>query len=291
MYKLSCCSTVDLPKNEIESRGICYIPMPYEIDGQLYKDDLGESMSYDEFYTRIDNGALPTTSQINPDQYIKHFKKILDKGMDVLHVTLSSGLSGMYQNAVLAANMLADDYPDRKIYVVDSLGASSGSGLLMLMASDMQLQGADIDTVHEWLENNKLRMNHLFCTENLSHLHRGGRLSAAGALIGSMLNICPTMFVNEKGELKVDQKIRGRKKALRQLCNTMEDTADDGLNYSGYLIISHSHRKDLADELYAMVTEKFKNIKEIKICDIGCTIGSHVGSGTACLFYVGKPRG
>ena len=290
MYQLSCCSTVDLPKSLLDDRGIAYIYMTYEIDGKSYHDDFGNSMSYDEFYTRIDNGSMATTSQINPDGFISHFSKILEKGMDVLHITLSSGLSGTYQSAKLAANILSKDYPDRKIYIVDSLGASSGTGMLLLMASDMQNNGADIDEVYNWLESNKLKVNYLFSTENLTHLYRGGRLSAASAMIGGMLNICPTMFVDHKGRLKVDQKARGMKRAMRQLCDIMEIKADGGKDYSGYCFVSYSQRKELGNDLVAMVRERFPNVKDIRLLDIGCVIGSHLGPGAVCLFFIGKER-
>lgn len=288
MYQISCCSTVDLPQNILDSRGISYLPMTYEIDGKTYKDDLGHSMSYEEFYTRIDNGALPTTSQVNPERFILAFKSFLEKGLDILHISLSSGLSGTFQSAKLAANILLSDYPDRKILVVDSLGASTGSGLLVLLASDMQKSGADIDETYQWLESNKLRIYHLFSTENLKHLYRGGRLSATGAVLGSVLNICPTMYVDNKGKLKVDQKVRGMKKVIMRLCDTMEDTAEGGKDYSGYCIISYSQRKKLADDTESRIRERFTNLKDIMVCDIGCVIGSHLGPGGVAVFYLGK---
>lgn len=290
MYQISCCSTVDLSQSVLDSRNIPYIKMRYTIDGVEYNDDLGHSMSYKDFYNRIKNGAMPTTSQVNPDGFIEHFTPILEKGLDILHITLSSGLSGTYKSALQAANILKKSFPDRQIRIVDSLGASSGSGMLVVLASDMQKEGKSLDEVYNWLEANKLNMNYWYYVSDLSHLRRGGRISAASAIVGNMLNICPVMNVDKNGKLQVCEKVRGTKKAMKNLLNKLETLATDGTNYSGYCFIAHADCEEYALALKELVNEEFSNIKSCEIFNVGCVIGSHTGPSLLSIYFMGKSR-
>ena len=181
-YTISCCSTTDLPKEYFAQHTIPFLPFTFVIDGKEYKDDLGESMSLKEFYRIVREGAMPTTSQVNVDQYTEFFESFLKQGKDLLHLSLSSGVSGSYNSARLAADELKTKYPERKLYLVDSLSASLGYGLLMHYAVKMKDEGKAIDEVYNWIENNKLKINHWFTVDDLHHLKRGGRLSGAAAV-------------------------------------------------------------------------------------------------------------
>ena len=200
-YILSCCSTADMPLEYFQKRNIPFVCFHFAMDGKEYPDDLGQSMSFDEFYKRIAAGALPTTSQVNVEQFVDFFESYLAEGKDILHISFSSGLSGTYNSALKASEQLLQKYPNRKIVVVDSLGASSGYGLLVDMAADLRDGGGRLEDVSAWVEENKLNLQHWFFSTDLTHYRRGGRISAASATMGTLLNICPLMNMNHEGKL------------------------------------------------------------------------------------------
>lgn len=290
-YLISCCSTVDVPAEHLEKRGIPYICFHYIMDGVEYIDDLGKTMPFDEFYQRVSKGSMPTTSQVNVGEYIEFFEQYLNQGLDILHITLSSGLSGSCNSALIAKETLLEKYPNQKIYIVDSLGASSGSGLLTDMAADMRDNGASIEEVYRWLEENKLRVHHWFYSTDLKHYKRGGRISSAAATMGTLLNICPLLNMSYDGKLIPRFKIRGKKRVIKEIVNKMEENALNGLNYDGKCYISHSACYEDAQTVANLVESKFPNVqKPIMINSIGTTIGSHSGGGTVALFFIGKKR-
>ena len=286
-YRITCCSTCDLSAEHLRLLNVNYGLYHYIIDGVDYLDDLFVSESPAEFYGQIDAGAMPTTSQVTPEQLIQLIEPILEAGEDVLHIEFSSGLSGGWeQSALVAQKILKEKYPQRKIFFVNSLGASSGYGLLVDKAAELKAAGMGIEELYSWLEANKLRVRHWFFTTNLTHLKRGGRVSGPAAAIGTMLNICPVMDVNSEGKLIVRKKVIGKKKALAELLNKMREQAEDGENYSGKCFISHSLREDDAKTLAAMIEENFKKLNgRVEIDNIGTVIGSHTGAGTIALFY------
>lgn len=214
-FILSCCSTADLTKAHFAERGIAYICFHYELDGKPYRDDLGESMAFADFYRAMANGADTKTSQINVAEFEEYFEPFLKEGKDILHVCLSSGISGVYNSARLAKNLLEEKYPDRKIFLVDSLGASSGYGLLMDKLADLRDEGRSIEEVHLWAEENKNRLQSWFFSTDLTFFVKGGRISKTSGFVGSMLNICPLMHVDQNGKLIPMQKIRTKKKPLK----------------------------------------------------------------------------
>lgn len=290
-YCLSCCSTVDLTPERMRERDLRYVCFKYTLDGTEYPDDMGVSMESEELFRRMSAGAETKTSQISVTEYIAHFESMLKEGKDVLHVTLSTGLTGTFNSACIAKQELEEKYPERKIYVVDSLGASSGYGLIMETLADMRDAGKTIDEVYEWLEANKLRMHHWFFSTDLSFYVRGGRISKAAGMVGSLLNICPLLNMDKDGHLAPREKLRGKKAVIKRIVEKMEEHAENGLEYSGKCYICHSLCMEDAKTVAAMVEAKFPNLQgKVEIFPIGTTIGSHTGPGTMALFFWGDQR-
>ena len=290
-YILSCCSTADLSKEHFESRNIEYICFHYKLNGVDYPDDLGQSIPFEEFYKRMDSGEETQTSQINVTEYLEYFTKFLSEGKDVLHLTLSSGISGSYNSAVNAAKIAKERFPERKIYVIDSLAASSGYGLLMDKLADLRDGGMDIDELKNWAEENKLNLHHWFFSSDLKFFIKGGRVSKTSGTIGTILGICPLLNVDKEGHLIARAKIRSKKKVIQEIVKRMEENAEGGLSYSGKCYICQSACLDDANEVAKLVEERFKNLNgNVMINYIGTTIGSHTGPGTVALFFWGKKR-
>ena len=290
-YVISCCSTADLSKEHFEKIDVHYCCFHYEMDGVQYLDDLGQSMDFDVFYQRMTDGAMTKTSQINADEYEEYFTQFLSQGKDVIHLTLSSGISGTFNSANLAKALLEDKYPDRKIYVIDSLAASSGYGLLVDHLATMRDSGATIDELAAWVEEHKLNLNHWFFSSDLTFFIRGGRISKAAGAVGTVLNICPLMNVDFEGRLIPRYKIRTKKKVIQAIVDKMAEQAEGGTDYSGKCFISHSACEEDAKAVAALVEERFPNLNgHVLINSIGTTIGSHTGPGTVALFFWGQKR-
>lgn len=290
-YVLSCCSTADLSKEHFEKRGIRYICFHFELGGEDYLDDLGQSVPPETMYKRMSEGASTKTSQISPDEYEEYFEEMLKDGQDILHLCLSSGISGTYNSACIARDELMEKYPKRKLYIVDSLAASSGFGLLAETLADMRDSGMGIDELHDWVEENKLKLQHWFFSTDLTFYIRGGRISKASGFIGSVLNICPLLNVDYEGRLIPREKIRTKKKVIARIVEQMETHAKDRLEYSGKCFISQSACMEDAEAVAALIEEKFPKLNgKVKIFPIGATIGSHTGPGTVALFFWGDKR-
>lgn len=291
-YYLTCDSTVDLTPEQLERRQIRFVSFHFELDGKTYDDDMGRSMPSEELFRRIANGASTRTSHPSQSEYIELFEGALSEGKDVLHISFSSGLSGGWNTACLAQEELREKYPDRRLYVVDSLGASSGSGLIMETLADMRDAGADIDTLYAWIEANKLRMHHWFFSTDLSFYVRGGRISRAAGTVGTLLHICPLLNMNDAGLLTPREKIRTKRKTMRRTVEMMEQHAEGGLDYSGKCYLCHSICPEDAEAVAHMVEERFTKLNcKVQIYPIGATIGSHTGPGTVSLFFWGDLRG
>ena len=290
-YVISCCSTADLSKEHFEKIDVHYCCFHYEMDGVQYLDDLGQSMDFDVFYQRMTDGAMTKTSQINADEYEEYFTQFLSQGKDIIHLTLSSGISGTFNSANLAKALLEDKYPDRKIYVIDSLAASSGYGLLVDHLAAMRDSGATIDELAAWVEEHKLNLNHWFFSSDLTFFIRGGRISKAAGAVGTGLNICPLMNVDFEGRLIPRYKIRTKKKVIQAIVDKMAEQAEGGTDYSGKCFISHSACEEDAKAVAALVEERLPNLNgHVLINSIGTTIGSHTGPGTVALFFWGQKR-
>ena len=290
-FVLSACSTADLSKEHFESRGIEYICFHYFMDDVEYMDDLGQTIPFDEFYKRMSEGADTRTAQVNISEYLDHFESILSRGQDILHVCLSSGISGSYNSACNAALIAAERYPERKIYVVDSLAASSGFGLLVDKLADLRDEGKSIDEVHAWAEENKLNLQIWFLSTDLTFFVKGGRISKASGVFGGLLNICPLMNMDTEGHLVPRVKVRGKKKVLQEIVKRMEEFAADGYDYSDKCYMCQSACMEDAREVADAIEEKFPKMKEkVLINNIGTVIGSHTGPGTIAIFFWGDRR-
>jgi DegV family protein with EDD domain len=281
-----------MPSEYFQKRDIPFACFHFQMDGKDYCDDLGQSIPFGEFYKRIDDGAMPTTSQISVGEYIALFEPILKKGRDILHLSLSSGISGSINSARLAQGKLLETYPNRKIIVVDSLAASSGYGMLVDAAWEMRNSGASIDDICNWLKENKLNLHHWFFSTDLKHYKRGGRISAASATVGTILSICPLMNMNSKGELKIRKKVQGKKHVMQEIVRTMAQHARNGTQYNGKCFISNSACYNDAEMVAGLIKERFHNLDgDVLINSIGTGIGSHTGTGTVALFFWGDKRG
>jgi len=290
-FILSCCSTADLSAEHFQERDIHYICFHYSMDGVNYEDDLGKSMPFDKFYQAMVDGADTRTSQINADEYAAYFESFLKEGKDVLHLSLSSGISGSCNSARIAMEELSAKYPERKLYVVDSLAASSGYGLLMDKLADLRDEGRDIDEVKAWAEENRLKLHHWFFSTDLTFFVKGGRVSKVSGWFGTVLNICPLLNVSNEGKLIPRQKVRGKAKVIREIVKKMEEHAQDGLDYSGKCYISNSACMEDAQAVAKLVEEKFPKLNgKVVINSVGTTIGSHTGPGTVALFFWGDER-
>lgn len=290
-YILSCCSTADLSANHFAKRGISYACFHYELDGKEYPDDLGKSMSFESFYRAMTEGAETKTSQINTAEFTEYFEPFLKDGRDILHLSLSSGISGVMNSAMAAKNSLEEKYPDRKIYIVDSLAASSGFGLLMDKLADLRDEGMSIEDLYQWALDNRLRLNHWFFSTDLTFYIKGGRVSKTSGMIGNMLNICPLLNVDYQGQLIPRYKIRTKRKVIHTIVDKMEECIEEGTAYSGKCYISQSACFEDAKQVADLIEERFPKLDgKVLINNIGTTIGAHTGPGTVAVFFWGKER-
>lgn len=280
-----------MPKDFFDKRGIPYVCFHFNIDGTEYTDDLGITMTFKEFYQKIKNGAMPTTSQPNTEDFIKLFEPFLKAGKDILHISFSTGLSGEYNSSCVAREVLLEKYPERKIMIIDSLAASSGYGMIVDTAVTMKENGASIDELFTWLEEHKLNMHHWFFATNLTHYYRGGRITASSAFLGNMLGICPLLNMDNDGKLKPRRKVRGKKHVMAELINMMKEHAEDGINYKGKCFISNSDCYEDAKTVADFIEKSFPNLDgKVLINSVGTVIGSHTGPGTVALFFWGDKR-
>lgn len=290
-YILSCCSTADLTKEHFEARDIKYICFHYLLDGKEMPDDLGQTLPFHDFYTAMVNGAETKTSQISIGEYYDYFKGLVQTGQDVLHVTLSTGITGSFTSARTAAGMLATEYPERKIIVIDSLGASSGYGLIMDKLADLRDGGMGIEELADWCDTHKLQMHHWFFSTDLTFYIKGGRVSKTAGAIGGLLGICPLLNMDNTGHLIPREKIRPKKRVIARIVDKMKENAIDGLDYSDKCYMCHSDCYDDARAVADLVEATFPKLNgKVVINDIGTTIGSHTGPGTVALFFWGKER-
>ncbi|MCM1064389.1 MAG: DegV family protein [Eubacterium sp.] len=290
-YVLSCCSTADLSKEHFNRRDIRYACFHCTLGGTEYPDDLGESLPPAELYRRMVAGEEARTSQVSAGDYEAFFEESLKAGKDILHVTLSTGISGTYNSACVAKDELLERYPERKIYIVDSLGASSGYGLIMETLADRRDEGMSIDELYHWTEENKLNLHHWFFSTDLTFYIRGGRISKTAGFIGSVMGICPLLNMDNEGRLIPREKVRTKRKVISRIVEKMEQHAQGGLDYSGKCYLSHSECLEDAKAVAALVEDRFQKLDgKVEIFPIGATIGSHTGPGTIALFFWGDER-
>ncbi len=287
-YQIITDSTTDISLEMIGDLGVHVIPLCYIMEGKtLHNIPGGGEMDEHTFYEKLRNGATSTTAQINTEEFLQQFTPVLEAGKDVLYLAFSSGLSGTCQSAMIAKQELQEKYPDRRVEVFDTLCASMGEGLLVYHAAMLQKAGKDMDEVLSWLRENVLHLCHWFTVDDLNHLKRGGRVSAATALVGTMLGIKPVLHVDDEGHLIAVSKVRGRRQSLDALVKKMEETAIAPKEQT--VFISHGDCLEDAEYVAEQVRQKM-GVTDIKINFIGPVIGAHSGPGTVALFFLGEQR-
>ena len=281
-------SSADLGEEMVRKLDVQVVPLGFVLDGQAYHDyPDNRDMDPHAFYERLRKGDAATTNAVNTAQYTEALEPLLQAGQDVLILAFSSGLSTTYNSSLIAVEELSAKYPDRKLYTVDTLCASLGQGLLVWYAAKLRARGGSIDEIRDWVEEHKLNLCHQFTVDDLYFLKRGGRISAATAIVGSMLHIKPVLHVDDEGHLVSIGKARGRQAALKALVDRMEETAID----SGSLTVFISHGDCLEDaQTVADMVKKRFNVQDIYINYVGPVIGAHSGPGTVALFYIGTNR-
>lgn len=280
-------SACDLTRDYIKNNNIGLLSLILNLNGQAIKDDLGETLSYKDFYNKMREGATPTTSQINAHEFEEEFIKYIKNGDSIIYISLSSSLSGTFNSANIAKNNLKDEYPNANIYLVDSLSVSVGQGLLVAKACEMRDSGIGAEEIVNWLEENKRKVIHSILIDDLNHLKRGGRISGATAAIGGLLNIKPTLFLDDEGKLIQGEKIKGKKKALRFLVNEVREKAVDTENE--ILYICHGDCLEESETLRDMILEEVK-FKNVIINYVGNVVGAHAGPGVLAAVFLGSNR-
>lgn len=288
-YVLVTDSSCDLSEAMVRELDLSVLPLSFHIGEDSYKDHPDRrEMDPKDFYDRIRGGAMPTTSAVNPEEYIEHLTPFLKQGQDVLVLAFSSGLSTTCQSAQIAAAELSERYPERKLLVVDTLCASMGQGLLCWHAAQKRLAGESMEAVRDWCEENKLRLCHWFTVDDLMHLKRGGRVSAATAVVGTMLQIKPVLHVDDEGRLINVSKARGRRASLDALVSKAGELATEPAAQR-LMLISHSDCETDAQYVADQIKEKY-GVPRIELNNIGPVIGSHTGPGCVALFFLGEHR-
>ena len=285
-YKIitdSCCDFTDAMCAEL---GISYVPLIVTYNGESHTN-FSEETAIKAFYNELRNGVTATTSAVNPEGWANVMEPALAAGEDLLVITFTSGMSTTYQSAVIAAQELEEKYPQRKILVVDSLCAALGQGLLIWYACKKRDEGLSLEELAAWVEENKLHICHWVTVDDLTHLKRGGRISATSAIVGTMLNIKPIIHVNDEGKLINVAKVRGRKTAIDYLANKLGELGEGYDNETCFVV--HGDCEEDAQTLAAMVKEKY-GVKHVHIGYLGPVIGAHTGPGVLALFFLGQHR-
>jgi EDD domain protein, DegV family len=280
----SCC---DLPAGYMEKNNIPFVSLTCSFAGEEYIDDLGKSLSYKVFYAGMRNGEIPKTSQPNADAFYRAFKNIVSQGKDVLYICVSSGLSGTYNSANIAKNMIADEYKEARIAIVDTLTASLGQGLLVINAVRMKNEGTKLQEIIDYLENNKLYLNTYITVDDLNHLKRGGRISSTAALIGIVLHVKPVLTLNDEGKVIPVLKVKGRRNVISKLSEYVVKKIERP--EEGIITICHGDAFEEAERLKEMILNEVK-VKDVVINYIGPVVGTYGGPGALAVFFMGKHR-
>lgn len=282
----SCC---DLPLHYVKAHSdrLEVLGMPVQIEGKEYIDDLGVTLKHDDFYAKLRNGIMPTTSQINAYRFEEAFRANLDEGSEVIYVGFSSGLSGTLNSALIARNIILEDTPDAPIHVVDTLSASVGLGAIIVETVKMASNGMDAQQICNWVQSNHMNAHHWFGVDDLQYLKNGGRINAASAMVGTVLNVKPTLIVDKYGKLKPYGNVRGRKKSMNFLVSKLEEHYHPEMTTT--IILGHGNCKDDAETMRKMIQDKYDNV-EIIVSELSMTIASHVGPNMLAVAFIGKER-
>ena len=284
-YVITVNSTVDLPREWLEERHVPVVPLRYTIDGQTYEDMSG--LTAKEFFDKLREGKMSVTSQVNPEEARAALEPFLKEGKDILHLAFSSGLSGTCNSMKIAGEELKEEYPEAKIIVIDTLCACLGEALLLYKALQQKEAGKTIEETAAWVEENKLHICHDVTVDDLNHLHRGGRVSKATAVVGTMVKIKPIIHMDDNGKLQVVGKERGRKKSLNKIVDMAVEQSEGWDN--DIIMITHGDCIEDAEYVAGLVREKM-GMDNILINNIGTVIGSHTGPGVVAVFCMGNKR-
>lgn len=292
MFKIITDSTADLPGEYLKEHNVGCLPISYILDGVTYGRE--KQLDWKQFYAMMrQEGKMPTTSQINPSEAREQLEEYIDDcpEREFLYLAFSSGLSGTCSNIRMASAELAQERPDVKIMVVDSLSASLGEGLFVHKAVRMRDAGKSMEETAQWLTEHALNFTHVFTVDDLFHLYRGGRVSKTAAVLGTMISIKPKLHVDDEGHLILIGKVRGRKKSLSALVDYMGEKMGSWTeeNKEDYVFISHGDALEDAEYVRDLIRERF-GIQNFLISHIGPTIGAHSGPGTIALFFMGESR-
>ena len=287
-YEIVTDSSADLTDELIQEYGIHIVSLSFRVGGEEFPCYVqGQKTDYKQFYDRMRKGEMVDTSLIDMSTCRDIFEGILRRGNDVLYIGFSSALSGSYNAAAMVAESLRDAFPERRVITIDSLSASMGEGLLVYYAAEQRRDGKSMDEVSDWLIENRLHLCHWFTVDDLFHLKRGGRISAATALVGTMLGVKPVLHVDDEGKLVAVGKVRGRRKSLETLVDEMEKTCTNPTEQ--LVFISHGDCVEDAQHVERLVRERLK-VKDVQINYVDPVIGAHSGPGTVALFFLGVQR-
>lgn len=286
-FKIITNTTADLPQSYIEENNLGLMVFNYTIKEETYSR--GHELDWKEFYSMMREGNMPTTSQVNPEECREYFEEYLKETKELLYLCFSSGLSGTYGNACLAADMVMEEHPDSRITVIDTRCASMGEGLLVYKALQQQKAGRTMEETAAWVKENIPHLIHVFTVDDLNHLYRGGRVSKTAAIVGTMVGIKPILHVDDEGRLIPVAKVRGRKKSLHGLADYMEDKMGSYRAMNDMIFISHGDALEDAEFVRDEIKNRF-GIESFMINHIGPTIGAHSGPGTIALFFMGESR-
>lgn len=286
-FKIITNTTADLPMDYIKENNLGLMVFNYTVKGETYSR--GHELDWKEFYRLMREGNVPATSQVNPEECRRYFEEYLEECGQLLYICFSSGLSGTYNNACLAAQMVMEAHPGCKIMVVDSKCASMGEGLLVHKALMQQKAGKTMEETAAWLEENIPHLVHIFTVDDLNHLYRGGRVSRTAAVVGTVVGVKPILHVDGEGRLIPIQKVRGRKKSLHALTEYMEKKMGAYREANDIIFISHGDALEDAKAVRDEIKERL-HIDSFLINHIGPTIGAHSGPGAIALFFMGESR-
>lgn len=289
-YIITTCSTIDLNIEMLDKYNFNYINNIYYLDNEQIYDNLKDKDQAKVFYDNLAKGKIPKTGQINRERFIEFFKPFLEKGLDLFHLSFSSGLSGTYNSARLAVEILKEEYPDQNIILIDSLAASSGFGMLVVEALNKQKEGLTIFELESYINDIKLNLNHWFYSTDLTYYIKGGRVTKTQGFIGTTLNICPILNVNNEGKLIPRTKVIGKKRVIKRILEVISNNIKDGFNYDKSIYISNSDMLEDALIIKEELIKTYPNLKEVVINDVGPFIGSHTGPGTIAIFFFGDKR-
>lgn len=287
MFKIITDSTADLPEEYLKEHDLGCVNLCYMMNGITY--GRGQELDWKEFYAMMRDGRMPTTSQVNPEEAKEYLEQVIKTEKEILWIAFSSGLSGTYNSVRMAAQEVMEEHPDCKIIVIDSLCASLGEGLLVHKAVMLREEGKTLEEVAEWVQAHILNLVHVFTVDDLFHLHRGGRVSKAAAVLGTLAGIKPRLHVDNEGHLILIDKVRGRKKSLTALVDYMEEKIGSYRDKNDVIFISHGDAQEDAEFVRDLVKERF-GIESFVINRVGPTIGAHSGPGTIALFFMGDER-